>query len=119
MILESLSFNSSHAQAISKSDTARVVANKISQALDMYFVDCHEFPEKLEALIVKPENCQFWGPDPYLKDIPSDPWGRVWSYRRQDSKSYELISLGADGRLGGSGQDLDFVHSGRAPVLNK
>ena len=102
-----------------KSQLGKIMANEFSHALDLYFVDCHEFPSDLQQLVMKPASCKFWGPDPYLKRIVKDPWGNPWRYRRLDSVHYELMSLGADGKEGGVGDNLDLLLIGKAPLLNK
>ena len=49
---------------------------------------------------------------PYLKKrMPLDPWGRVYLYKSPgegDPATYDLQSLGADGRPGGYGRDADI-----------
>jgi general secretion pathway protein G len=46
-------------------------------------------------------------------DDASDSWGREIQYRSLDgSRTYELRSLGADGREGGSGADSDIKVTG-------
>lgn len=46
-------------------------------------------------------------------DDASDSWGREIQYRALDgSRTYELRSLGADGREGGSGADSDIKVTG-------
>jgi len=46
-------------------------------------------------------------------DDTKDAWGRDVQYRPLDSgRTYELKSLGADGRDGGSGADADIVVTG-------
>jgi len=44
---------------------------------------------------------------------PTDGWGRPLQYKLLDgSRSYELKSLGADGREGGTGADADIIVKG-------
>ncbi|MGE0525999.1 MAG: type II secretion system protein GspG [Bdellovibrionales bacterium] len=38
----------------SKREAAKTSASKLSRSLDMYFIDCNEFPEKLQHLLKKP-----------------------------------------------------------------
>jgi general secretion pathway protein G len=46
-----------------------------------------------------------------LKDIPLDPWGRPYQYRMEGAKGY-VISYGADGEPGGSGDAADIISGG-------
>jgi general secretion pathway protein G len=44
---------------------------------------------------------------------PTDGWGKPIQYRLLDgTRSYELKSLGADGREGGTGSDADIIVKG-------
>ncbi|WP_257458663.1 type II secretion system protein GspG [Archangium lipolyticum] len=49
-----------------------------------------------------------------LKEMPADPWGRPYQYRMDGGKGY-VLSYGADGLPGGSGDDSDLISGG---VLN-
>jgi len=40
------------------------------------------------------------------KEVPEDPWGNVYEYRVSGG-GIEIVSLGADGRQGGAGEDGD------------
>ena len=39
-------------------------------------------------------------------EVPDDPWGNAYEYRVSGG-DIEIISLGADGRQGGAGEDGD------------
>ncbi|MEZ4872281.1 MAG: type II secretion system major pseudopilin GspG [Bdellovibrionales bacterium] len=84
---------------------AQIQLNQIGQALDMYYTDCGFYPtsdEGLDALINQPgDSCADWGPDPYLKQIPKDPWKQDLYYEAVDG-SYMLISAGPDRKEGTS-----------------
>lgn len=76
-------------------------------ALDAFEVDNGYYPkgkDGLLELVQQPRDAQQWK-GPYLGkgDIPNDPWGRPYLYEcpgRQNPNSYDLISMGADGREG-------------------
>ena len=97
-----------------KSEEALIQATEIRFWLDMYYTDCGQFPKTeagLQALIEKPRSgCPNWGPDPYTYVIPRDPWGRSWIYS-SDGKALELHSLGADGLVGGVGENADISYT--------
>lgn len=103
-------------------DEARVTAARtdigtLEQALELYKLDNHRYPttdQGLEALVSKPSGSpepRNWNPQGYLKKgkLPQDPWGNEYLYIASgNGSSYELYSLGADGREGGEGYDQDI-----------
>ena len=109
-------------------DRARVTTAKsdiasLSQALDMYKLDNHLYPttdQGLEALVSRPQSSpepRNWNPEGYIKGnkLPLDPWDGEYVYMSpgEDNRPYELISLGADARLGGEGYAADISSSDR------
>ncbi len=98
-----------------KFQSAKQGAEQFSYILDMYYVDCRDFPERLQFLAEKPNNCKNWGPHPYLAKISLDPWDQPWIYQRVDSKNWKLISYGADKKEGGTADDADIILQGTAP----
>ena len=64
----------------------------------------------LNALLVAPQGSTKWH-GPYLqKAIPSDPWDHPYLYRIPGEKTeYDLISYGADGKLGGVDENADIA----------
>ncbi|MBP6962993.1 MAG: type II secretion system major pseudopilin GspG [Armatimonadetes bacterium] len=100
-----------HAKAIADIES-------IGNALDQFQVHCNRYPlteEGLEALRVKPsaDDLLNWN-GPYIKKaVPADPWNRAYVYEcpgRQNPDSYDLYSLGRDGREGGTGTDADITN---------
>ncbi|MDB4456202.1 type II secretion system major pseudopilin GspG [bacterium] len=104
-------------------DRARVTTAKadiatLSQALDMYKLDNHFYPttdQGLEALVKKPQaspSPKNWNSQGYLKgsELPLDPWDNDFVYLSpgEGSEPYELMSLGADARVGGDGYSSDI-----------
>ncbi|MCB0391844.1 MAG: type II secretion system major pseudopilin GspG [Bdellovibrionales bacterium] len=87
---------------------ARIQIAEIGKALDMFYTDCGFYPEAgLSDLVNAPSNCPNWGPDPYLKKIPKDPWGNEFEYE-YDNGSYILVSYGEDRKPGGDGTSKDI-----------
>ena len=80
-------------------------------ALDRFELDAGRFPtneEGLGALVQAPSNVKAWN-GPYIKRIPSDPWGNPYLYRfpgQGNVNGVDLYSTGPDGREGG-GDDVD------------
>jgi general secretion pathway protein G len=98
----------------SKTKTAHIQVEQFSGALDMFRLDVGRYPtteEGLQALVAKPADVQNWN-GPYLKKakVPKDPWGFDYHYRCPGEHGpYDLWSLGADNREGGTGEDQDVV----------
>jgi len=77
-------------------------------ALDSFEVDNGFYPHGkngLADLVQPPRDAQNWK-GPYLKStaIPNDPWGNPYIYEcpgKHNPTSYDLMSMGADGRVGG------------------
>ena len=83
-------------------------------ALDMFKVDNGTYPsteEGLKALVANPDAEKYpnYSGSGYFKDnkLPKDSWGHDFIYLNEDGK-VELISLGADGKEGGSGEAADI-----------
>lgn len=87
--------------------SARIMISEIGKGLDLYYTDCGSYPKSLEALQSNTEGCKNWGPDPYLKKVPKDPWNEEFIYSPKGN-SYNLKSLGADKTDGGSGDAADI-----------
>lgn len=99
----------------SKVKAARTQIEMVGAAMDTYRLDMSRYPsteQGIAALSDKPadaaEAARWRGP--YLKKkVDKDPWGNSYVYRAPGEKSdYELSSLGADGKEGGSGDDADI-----------
>jgi general secretion pathway protein G len=105
-----------------KVDAAKSQLEIFALALDSYRVDNDQYPttaQGLDALRTKPTD----GTDaprnwrgPYLrKAVPLDPWGRAYVYVAPgvaNPESYDLYSLGRDGKAGGEGEDADLTSWG-------
>lgn len=92
--------------------TTRAQFQEISKQLEMYNADCGGFPttdQGLQALVADPgtDVCPNWGPNPYLKALPKDPWSRALLYD-SDGSTFELRSLGSDRKEGGTGTAKDL-----------
>lgn len=98
-----------------RTDTAKLQLDQLTTALDLFRVDVGRLPtteEGLSALLIKPSDIVRWR-GPYLRKAQaiSDPWGRVFSYKRPgEHGEYDLVSFGADGKPGGEGEDFDVAN---------
>lgn len=105
-------------------NAARSQIEMLGLALESYRLDNGSYPsvdQGLAALRSMPstgEPPRNWR-GPYLRRIvPMDPWGRPYNYivpGRANPNSYDLFTLGQDGRVGGEGEDSD-VTSWDGPV---
>jgi general secretion pathway protein G len=99
-----------------KSTTARTQIELLSVALDGYRLDNGSYPTTDQGLAAlrdrptRPPVPASWR-GPYLrKAVPVDPWGRPYLYRfpgEKNAGTFDLESLGRDGKAGGDGEDAD------------
>ena len=96
-----------------KTDTARMQIQELAGALDMYHLEVGRYPAQdsgLLALVEQPAGATRWK-GPYLRKsaIPKDPWGNEYIYRFPGQHgAFDLYSLGADGQVGGEGEDAEI-----------
>jgi general secretion pathway protein G len=94
-----------------KIPVAMTQINVFGQAIEMFKQQNGYYPGTeagLQTLVTKPEGATNWH-SPYLDSIPLDPWGHAYIYERPGkhaTNSYDIISMGPDGRLGG-GDDIN------------
>jgi general secretion pathway protein G len=105
-------------ESVSKSKTkvARAQIESLDKALDQYRLDVGNYPsaeQGLGALNIQPSGVTKWQ-GPYLKKaLPMDPWDNAYIYVLQaGSGSIDIVSYGADGKPGGTGEAQDIsLHS--------
>jgi len=85
----------------------------VTGALDQFKLDVGGYPETLDDLIEPPSSLsdsQKYRLGGYLKEMPTDGWRNKFVYHRNSSKKgFELISFGADSKVGGDGYDADII----------
>ena len=88
---------------------AKASIQQLSNAIDTYYLDTGQLPDRLEDLVREPASAENWN-GPYAKQSTlTDPWDQQWEYRVPgDHGAYDLISLGADGAPGGEGNNADI-----------
>jgi len=97
-----------------RADSARLQIENFKSALDLYAIDVGGYPttaQGLKALMANPGGVRGWN-GPYLRSnaLPEDPWGSAYNYRAPGQHgAYDLYSLGADRKEGGSGDDADIT----------
>ena len=95
--------------AAARRNAAKLVITKICEAVQMYYDnELKGYPPESEGLelLIKPTKKFSEG---YLKGKLTDPWGRPYEYLvpGPGNEPFEVISYGADGREGGSGDSAD------------
>lgn len=100
-----------------QSGAAALQIKQIEGWLDLYRLDCNQYPttdQGLDALLNKPgsgADCPNYDPSGYAEGvtkIPVDPWGTPYQYTCNDGINYEIVSLGADRQPGGEGNNGDI-----------
>jgi general secretion pathway protein G len=101
-----------------KRTKAKLQMENLEAALKLYKLDSGSYPtteQGLEALVQKPATGVIpknWREGGYLEraQIPLDPWGKPYVYLSPGvkNKDFDLKSLGADGEVGGEGENQDI-----------
>ncbi len=97
-----------------KHKAARIQLETVSQSLNYYQLDTGGYPtteQGLKALWQAPAQNDDWR-GPYVRQERQllDPWGHPLVYRAPGQNgAYDLISLGSDGKEGGTGDDADLA----------
>ena len=96
-------------------EKARADVRLLEQGIEMYRMENLSYPtteQGLEALtaapdgLARPERYRSGG---YIKRLPEDPWGNAYQYMFPGERgTFDIYSLGADGRLGGEGLNADI-----------
>jgi general secretion pathway protein G len=99
---------------IGKAEGAKVKAagsqiDRLSMAVESYYLDTGTTPDSLDALISESGSDAGWN-GPYVKASSlKDPWGREYVYEYPgDHGDFDIYSLGADGQPGGQGKNADI-----------
>ena len=96
----------------SRVNTTEAQIGQLRTAIDIFAIDTGRVPsetEGLNALISNDSAVPGWN-GPYLRDgqLPQDAWGRNFLYAL-DGDQVRVISLGADGQAGGTGNNADIA----------
>lgn len=97
-------------------EKVRADVAQTGKALELYKFNEMTYPstsQGLDALVMPHSDLKrpfMYPEDGYLNSIPTDPWGReyIYEYPPQKSKDYDLYTLGADGVVGGTGENSDI-----------
>ena len=91
-----------------KSQEAKIRIQDLSGRIEMYKLEVGRYPDNLQALVRNP-GLDKWG-GPYVKEEElKDAWNNDYRYTTPGTaKGFDLISLGADGKEGGEGENKDI-----------
>ena len=101
--------------------TAQANVAALSQSLDRYSLVLYSYPSEdqgLEALVEEPEGLgtnALYPKGGFIQKLPVDPWGRPYQYvfpAERSNGAYDIFSFGADGEIGGEGENADIGNWG-------
>lgn len=90
----------------------KVQLQSLTASVERFRTDVQRYPteqEGLQSLVTKPLDAEGWA-GPYLDKnvVPTDAWKRPFIYRTDDTFGFRIVSLGADGKEGGEGENADL-----------
>jgi general secretion pathway protein G len=91
-----------------KSSEARIRIQQLVGQIEMYKLEVGRYPDNLQALVKQPAGVDRWN-GPYAKDTDlKDAWGNDYRFTVPGTnKAFDLVSLGADNKEGGDGENRD------------
>ena len=74
---------------------ARIEINQLQNLVNSYYLSSspRKFPDSLQDMTE--------GASPLTKEIPKDPWGNPYIYKKMSNREFEIFSMGPDGSEGG------------------
>lgn len=93
-----------------KARSAASQISRLSMAVESFYLDTGNTPQRLEELVENPGGAAGWN-GPYVKkQLLKDPWGRNYQYESPGRHGdFDILSYGADGQPGGEGTDADVT----------
>lgn len=94
-----------------KSRAAVAEVQRLSMAVDEFYLDTGRAPRELRELIQRPANVSNWN-GPYIRESNlADPWDNPYHYRYPgENRDFDIYSYGRDGTPGGEGPDRDITN---------
>ncbi len=96
-------------------NAAKIQIGQFKQLLEDYRRYCNQYPtteQGLDSLLNKSttgNECKNYPAGGFIQGgkLPPDPWGNPYAYE-SDGQKYTIISLGSDGKEGGTGSSADI-----------
>jgi len=94
-----------------KVNLARAQVQTIAEKIQQFDMDTGNLPASLDELVTAPGNAAGWlGPYAKASEL-KDPWNHPFEYRVPgDGQPFDLVSLGKDGKPGGTSVDADIKY---------
>jgi len=91
-----------------KVSQAKIAVKKIGMAVDNYYIDTGNLPNKLDQLL-NGSGVDGWD-GPYARDKELlDPWNQPYQFKSPgDHGPYDIMSYGSDKKSGGDGKGSDI-----------
>jgi general secretion pathway protein G len=92
-----------------KSSEAKIRIQQLVGNIELYKLEVGRYPDNLQALNRQPAGVDRWN-GPYVRDPNDlkDAWGNDYRYTVPGAtKPFDLVSLGADNKEGGDGENRD------------
>jgi general secretion pathway protein G len=92
-----------------KSSEAKIRIQQLAGQVEMYKLEVGKYPTSLGDLVKQPSGTEGKWNGPYAKEPDlKDAWGNDYRFTVPgQGKAYDLVSLGADGKDGGEGENRD------------
>jgi general secretion pathway protein G len=94
-------------QKKSQINQTKMKMTEITTKLNEYYAECSKYPTALTFITDDDAGCKNWTSNPKLKHLLKDAWGSDFQYATSGN-GYNLSSLGADKKAGGSSFDKDL-----------
>ena len=92
-----------------KVTAAQAQIDSLKQAVQDFYLDTYNYPDRLEDLIRDTGDEKWDGPYLERVELPVDPWGNEYQYRKvDDALGFEVLSYGKDNAPGGEGLNADI-----------
>ena len=94
-----------------KANLAKAQVQTLAEKVQQFEMDTGTLPGSLEELVSAPGNASGWL-GPYAKEAElKDPWNHPFEYTMPgDGQPFDLVSLGKDGKAGGTSVDADVKY---------